>query len=288
MTEELIKINFSNVFDIKTNHAPTPLWRTGNGQYLWTPFHGTSAKKVLVNTVPKSGTYLLSKALELAGVRNTGVHLRNNWMWDFRDQTIESVIREPNAFKISIPLHHSLSMVQEGQFVVGHLENTSEIPLNIKEFSHIFAIRNVIDVLISHMRFVVDERMKSRQTYLDSIEDGPERFAIYLESTGRSYFQGIQRQLSWLSSPDIIVVRFETLVGDNGEAARSKLAKLIQDYIQLPKEKDFEKCLIEAIGMPTRTFSGQRSDAGKYLTSRILRQLDSMGIRKFNEELGYV
>ncbi|MEO7797675.1 MAG: hypothetical protein ABIY47_08125 [Opitutaceae bacterium] len=175
--------------------------------YLFSQRRGKCSRKVLLNSVPKSGTYLLSKALELAGIIDTGVHLRNEFIWDFREQSLDGVVRNPNQFRQAAPLSKTLGRISNGQFVVGHLEPTDEAVARAADFAHIFLVRNVLDGLVSHMRFTVDPRTDGRSTYLDNITDDRERFRTYLENTGKSYFAvfwrasflGKTTPASWLS-----------------------------------------------------------------------------------------
>jgi len=54
---------------------------------------------VLINSIPKSGTYLYAHLLERLGAINTNIHLSTSHFWDFGGAPLEAIIAEPDDFK---------------------------------------------------------------------------------------------------------------------------------------------------------------------------------------------
>lgn len=285
--QPLGQVEFSAVFGQRPLFEAYPLWQASDGSYRFASETGAAGKKVLVNSIPKSGTYLLGKALEIAGVVNTGVHLRNDRMWDFRGLSIPQMVESAPEHVLPIGIDLTLPLVGEGQFVVAHLFHDAAAVRAVEGFAHIFLVRNIVDVLLSHMRFVMDTRQKVRSTQLDGIDDKPTLFAAYLEHFGCSYLTSMQKQLGWLSNAGALVLRFEELLGDRGEDARSAVLNRLACHIGLAPDRDMIASVIRAVGAETRTFSGSRSDAAPYLNPTTLAALRDIGASEFNEALGY-
>ncbi len=76
---------------------------------------------VFVNTVPKSGTYLVARALENIGYRNSGLHAMDEYFHDNRGVDEAEIHWAPETREQTLPAHVVAALLAPGEFAVGHV-----------------------------------------------------------------------------------------------------------------------------------------------------------------------
>jgi hypothetical protein len=271
------------------NHHSSDIVVLKDGSYSFSPYTGLVKKKVLLNSFPKSGTYMFAKFLEIIGLINTGVHLSSGGFWDFRRIPVAEVIRAPEDFLVLLPLEQTCSLIRNGQFSVGHVEYSDYSLGCIRGFAHILCVRNVRDALVSHMRFIMDDRRRDRPSGAWwQVTDNAARFLGYLQDPGQEFIKGLRLQLPWLDHDDVLICRFEEAMGDYGFEAQKALFERIDDLLGLdPKKGHLSLFNMQVIGKETRTYSGLRSRYAEYWSRKAEEIYHEIGAHKVNSIIGY-
>ena len=245
---------------------------------------------LLVNTIPKSGTYLVSALLQRLGAHDSGLHSRDDHFWEFGGRPQLAVIADPNQFIRHELLVDSIRLLGAGEFAVGHLADAPGAlrVLDEHQVGVVFLVRDLRSSLISNMRFLSDPRRRQDPLPWMSIEVPTERFRAFLEHHGKRYLRGVREQLGWLETGRP-VIRFEELYGDHGDGAQTRAVDDLVGAAGLDVEvsQAVDVLTTEVIGASTRTYSGRRSEPEEYVSEESARLLDELGVPALNRLLGY-
>ena len=179
--------------------------------------------RVLVNSVPKAGTHLVTSILDLLPrTRTAGVHL---------DQVIVGLHGKSNPETAELDWHRVRSMlerVKPGQYATSHLWSHPRLFAILQElgFRSIFVVRDPRDIIVSDAEYV--RRLRRHPQYQRFQEDYPD-----LDAALRAHIDGfpagrwghpqlpfverLRGYQPWLDPrEDILCCRFEELIGDAG------------------------------------------------------------------------
>jgi hypothetical protein len=255
----------------------------------WIEKNRLSLKKIIINTIPKSGTYMYSKLFECLGYNNSGLHIRNKCFWDFRGASLDSIIKAPDDFKKNQPIEDTIHFIKTGQFAVGHIDNTISTVSILSNFTHFFCIRNIKEVLVSHMRFICDDRRKDKPKFDWSKEsENAAKFIGYLKGPGKGYLEGIRKQVNWINEKGVIVIRYEEVMGDYGSNHQQLAFEKIKMGLGINTEIDIVALFNQQVlGQKTRTYSGFRSQPDTYWNNDVEKIFHEIGASHINSQLGY-
>jgi hypothetical protein len=224
------------------------------------PLSNQPHARVFINSLPKSGTHLLAKTVELFGYREhfdtlddparvTPLFINYREVKDAlaRDQksparsadgavavgTLTPVYVSPDAFRVW------LDAMLPGRYLLGHVMYSPSLRPLLAElkFRHLFILRDPRAVVVSLLDFILDARGMPRphflqadfremnvQARLDFILDGGT--APRAGVTTQGFAEVYRALLKWESDSDCLVVRFEDLVGSQGggDAERQRVA----------------------------------------------------------------
>ena len=110
---------------------------------------------VLINTVPKSGTYFLQLAFQELGFRPTDLHLGNAFLHDNRNLLPDvGIHRNPQAQEVSLAVDLLPPLLPFGSVTVGHIDDRSVLQafMDANVFL-LLVVRDLRDVLWSLFRF---------------------------------------------------------------------------------------------------------------------------------------
>ncbi|MGF1641739.1 MAG: hypothetical protein ACFCUO_12385 [Rhodospirillales bacterium] len=181
---------------------------------------------IFVNSMPKSGTHLLTNVLAaLPRTMPSGLHVQT-WQCHRGPETRAAA----DAFVVDrAKLDRFLRRANAGQIVTGHLPWRDEIGTVLRDRGHavLFNIRDPRDILVSQLRYILGlrrhylhERLLSGypdddRRLLALITGAPprgDREAAPLHPFGRR----LRQRLGWRTAPGVHVTRFEELVGARG------------------------------------------------------------------------
>ena len=234
--------------------------------------------KVFMNSIPKSGTNLLKRALLLTP------HTAPRWSYQL-DQNC------PNLFE-------QLSSTKRGQVVTAHepwSEALSEFLIR-EGFRTFFIIRDPRDAVVSSAFYIAYKdknhrlhnyfkKLKSDEARIKASIQGVEADLLPDGMRSRSWLEHIQSYLPWLQDDDCLTVRFEHLIGMEGGGDKGRQLQTIASVIRhlgldLPEDR-IEEIARKTFSTRSRTFrKGQIGDWRNYFNDGLKRF--------FKESLGSV
>lgn len=204
-----------------------------------------------VNSLPKSGTNLVQKLIELLGYRYDRLGIAESLIrgrWFLARQLIRGACFDPNPIIVGLDapmavgsgwLDRRLGKVADRSYISGHANYTERLHYYLKknDVRTIQVIRDPRDVLVSHAHFFAKKRdyflheLFSELSFDDRVE-ATLRGGRFLN--GKLHLESFSAVLSrvdpWVSQSfdDVLVIRFEDLVGVHGGGDRSSQIETIQ------------------------------------------------------------
>ncbi len=221
--------------------------------------------RVFANSLPKSGTFLLSRALELFGYRDYGEPEREeatpiyfnyrqarNAMIKGAVEGSEATIQVGTQALVEVPVNtfgHWLEAVPQDCYITAHVSCSPALPALLERlnYRHLFIIRDPRAVLPSLLSFILDTRGLPKDHFLaPDLEplSFDERLEFLLQGgigphSGlrvRGFAEVYRGMLAWRDQPGCLMIRFEELVGEQGggstEQQRASVAA-IADHLGL-------------------------------------------------------
>lgn len=215
--------------------------------------------KVFANSIPKSGTHLLSQLL--GGVPRLwfcGQHLNHN---RFRDD-LERPGDRAGEFHPE-RLQRQLSNVRNGQFVTAHMAYAPAVSqvLTDEGFAAFLMVRDPRDLVVSLAHYLVSREDLPGYHELVAMATPGERLMACIcgiPVTSRvaqrvpSIAERLGRYRGWLTDPATLVVRFEDLVGPRGggsEEAQHRAVHQILVHCDRPAADS------DVVALAARTFA---------------------------------
>lgn len=211
----------------------------------------TSGEKVLINSVPKAGTHMVTSVFQ--GLPNLMPAYRHVRMPDLVSPEVDA---KDGGFAVDLSLvNKEFSPVRRGQFCSGHMFYNADLDnyLGDNGFKTLFIIRDPRDVVISRYNYILGlkrhplhdffkHELKDKSRILDVCISGFDDVSKF-RKPGRKKFTdsrliGVAEQYKkyagWISSKNCLVLKFEELRGANGggtEELRFKKFKEAIDFI---------------------------------------------------------
>lgn len=155
--------------------------------------------KVLCVSVPKAGTHLLEKALQEI--------MQTRAKWLLSEKNIESFKQDKQELR-----KHTLYVM--------HLLSDMDLVTNATSFRRILLIRDPRDVMVSFYYHLTSKKawpfklqFARADFYNHSFEERMDEMLFYTQNTP---VEGIISAAQWMQDPDVLVIRFEDLVGAKG------------------------------------------------------------------------
>lgn len=264
-----------------------PVYLDDSLQPMAAPQRGASPHRVVVCSIPKTGTYLVGRLLELLGVVNTGLHVAQTGMSDYRNRTIDQMRHDYLQMSVALPLRHSLQLVHRGQFTVGHLECDDATRALLAPFKKIFVYRNLRDAVVSLMRFCIDTgRSFGSKDGWRTVAGDCQQMAAFLDCAGPPFFS--MCAVDWQHVPGVFSMSFEQLYGDHGVAAQHAAIRDLHRFLDISIPlADPAEIVRQLIGRPTLTWSGSRSRREQYWSVEVEERFRDLGGCELNARLGY-
>ncbi|MCH2049458.1 MAG: sulfotransferase domain-containing protein [Trichodesmium sp. ALOHA_ZT_67] len=222
--------------------------------------------KVLINSLPKSGTHLLAKAIEIFGYEehfSTSSKLEGSEfktpIFLNRREVIKGLKKEnitPNTEEISTKisigaltnlyvetsiLKHWLDAIKPGKYILGHIPKTPLLNPLLGEinYHHIFIIRDPRAVVASSIPFFLDTGKMPANHFLEAdikSMSSTERVNFILaggfaKNAGveiKSFAEVYRSMLAWRNEPGCLFLRFEDLVGEAGGGSYEKQQEVVK------------------------------------------------------------
>ncbi|MCP4349104.1 MAG: sulfotransferase domain-containing protein [Desulfobacterales bacterium] len=255
--------------------------------------------RVFLNSLPKSGTHLLSEAVELFGYRDysatRGQNRNTPANFDYREVKNTLMRKQESSGKefdgaVCVgslsPLYvrpatfrEWLEDVEPGEYIVGHISYSPALVPVLKElnYRHVFIIRNPQAVIASLLSFILDPRGMPKRHFLepdfrDMALEHRLNFILeggYSPRAGvavKSFAEVYRTMLTWRNEPDCLVLQFEELVGEQGSGSAEKqtiAVKKIAAHLGHPFDNRIAEGLKEIYNPSAPTFRIGQIDSWK-------------------------
>lgn len=199
--------------------------------------------RVLVNSIPKAGTHLLGTALRhFPRLRDTTFRTLRGWE------------------RVPAETWRGLRSIRDGAFKDAHLPAHPELVAKLPELGirHVLMIRDPRDVVVSLARYITydhSDNTHRMHAAFASLADDDERLLAGIRGIpGVNHGIGdvMRRFHGWLGRDDVMVVRFEDLVGAQGAGDSERQLRTIGEigrFIDIPLSRE------EVLDIAARTFS---------------------------------
>jgi hypothetical protein len=249
---------------LRTRGRPLAVHRLSNGYLAFKSETGKGGRRCFVSTMPKAGTYFIGRLLREAGLVDLEVHVDLNETSDYRGVSASGGIGQARELTTPLSFEQALSLVHEGQFAVGHIPFSQPSAAALADFSVIVALREPREALVSMMRFE-ERRMRAdpargdaqRRAWINE-PYGPDRTLAFLKVFGAELLDLFAAMLPWAAQKGVLACPFETLIGDDGDAARDALVKQLLATAGV-EDQDPSLLLRRTLNQRTLTFSGERT-----------------------------
>ena len=162
--------------------------------------------KVVLNSLPKSGTHLLeSLFFQFPLMRHCG------------KKTLKIEIQNPVEPKL-----HTIASLKKGQFLLSHMQFHDLIVKTIsdKNIKAIHLIRDPRDVLLSHLNYIekMDTTQKSHK-FISKFNNRFDKLKAMIEGKKdvlEPFTEVLDKFQPWTTQPEVLCVKFEHLIGPNG------------------------------------------------------------------------
>jgi len=207
--------------------------------------------KVFLNSLPKSGTHLAGKLLELMGVKFSNVNFSSSTIYG-RYALPKSILRGTSLGQPGIDvgldisavariswMEKSLQQVKSGTYCGGHAPYSDALCTLLKDndFKTIHIVRDPRDVLLSWVHYVPKNNWHYGCEGLKNLSfDEQVRKVLYgYQSRGfrlESFSSILSRASGWLRRQDVLLTRFEELVGVKGGGNDQQQVQNIQSIVK--------------------------------------------------------
>ncbi len=215
--------------------------------------------KVLLNTIPKAGTYLVAEALSLSGYSPVRLHLADSFFHDNREVPDSQIHWEPDKRRVDIPADVISHILSDGEFVVGHIGDRKVLKkIREQDVQIVNVVRDPRSQLVSLFHFAPKKQHPTPRDMLWRSMPEEQRFKAFLLSQNVKSIVDHNRVLTssgpFFCFEDISVGK---VIEKGGAMFNSKKRRRVIS--------DITKALSGAIGRPTSTLSDRdRSDDFKY------------------------
>ncbi|MBL28160.1 MAG: hypothetical protein CMM50_11505 [Rhodospirillaceae bacterium] len=233
-----------------------------------------TAGRVIANSIPKAGTHLLTRTLELLGLDlfptflNGGLQARSMEVAETPDTV--RVGSEWPCLVENERFFALMSQVSEGGFIKGHLPYSSRVAdmLARLRYRMVLMVRDPRDITVSHVNWALSRDYLPHQKLYQALRPEDRLSAAIVgfrcEPNGpilAGLRERLDHMLPWTEDPMCCLVRFETLVGAQGGGSReAQIAEMrrIADHLDLDLTDDRLAEAADAVFGGTLTFkSGQ-------------------------------
>ena len=230
---------------------------------------------VFINTVPKSGTYLMALALQKMGYTNSELHVSDNSLHDNRGVPESSIHWNPAAREVPVPAHAVASLLQPGEFCVGHLNSEDRMRAVMRSNVHLVnLLREPCSQLVSMYIFQKKKVQPTAEVALWHDMPPEIGFPAFLLSSP------VQR---WLEQMIIIRDNFRFLRLEDVRAG--VVPRLTWRRLGLPANTG--NAVTAALGQPTSTYlPGDRAEIiAAARTPKVQTYLEEIGVMAISREI---
>jgi sulfotransferase 6B1 len=249
----------------------------------------SNGTKVFINSLPKSGTFLLRRTLSLLPTFAP--------RWSYHGLVPET----PR-------LEQKIQSICRGQYVSGHLYWSSELIqfLVTSNIRTLFIIRDLRDVAVSLANYLTNQEPNHRlHPYFKSLKSDDERLMTAIVGIEGKLLKDGKKAESlgewatgfapWLNEPNCLAIRFEDIIGSGGggdEEKQFESVRAITNYLGIDfSEEQIARVAREIFFKKSTTFrKGQIGDWQNHFTEehkRAFKKVAGEALINLGYENGY-
>lgn len=228
--------------------------------------------KIIANSLPKSGTHVLTRILDLAGFSENKLHFsgsltrnRNKNIVKKMNNFLQTTFDEKKGYCIDLDedrylkeryLNKYLKQFDENTYSQGHMPYSKKLEkfFEEKEIKIIYIIREPRDVLVSHFHHHDRDKnydghylMKNQTSTKEKLLLSLKGFNLNTNNPTLSLKDRVNRSKGWYFSKSLNIcsVKFEDIIGEKGSSSEKKQIETLE------KIENF-------LGLEKNTLVGQR------------------------------
>lgn len=237
--------------------------------------------KVVLNSLPKSGTHLLeSLFFQLPYMRHCG------------KKTLKIQTQDPIEPKIKV-----LNKLKNGHFLLAHMQYHDMVldRLLYNDLKLIQLVRDPRDVLLSHLNYIenMDKTQKSHE-YIKRFTTREDKIKAMIEGKPHvlePYPEVLDKFGDWLSKDQVLCIKFEDLIGPKGGGSQNRQLEAVEsicDFISINVNKDKLSTISEKVYSPkSSTFNKGKIGNWKHTLNRNEKDWLNKAIQKQLLDYGY-
>ena len=238
---------------------------------------------IVINSVPKSGTYFAAKALATAGFPDSGFHLGGRrTVDDFRGLPDEVRHRNPHLRRLNLPVD-LVPLIAPGTVTPAHIEHEDTIARLRSYGTHVIHLkRDLRNVVVSLYRF--------KLAAVDPVSDLDKAWRLLPEPQRLAAFllYCADRDIAHLRSVALQVANQPALTfEDISEGKVADEVAVTLDEVRPGLSTAFAEGLLSVRGTKSSTLSSARSEWSQHWTGEIQAIFTALGLEDANRRLGY-
>lgn len=245
--------------------------------------------KVLVTTIPRSGTHFTTELLTNLGMIFAGLHvapsLEHNVVDDrrFRKMNAAGDLFYPRYL---LQLDDVFRLIGAGQFIQGHVPYRADFADALSDAKIIYVQRNLKNVAVSALRFISKlassgHTFEGFDTDWTGLDEGPLKMYAYLLSFGSGLPDMVRAIQPWQNAGNCHVLNFDELTsGDNVKSL--KAVEDLAKFLGIKKSPhSLSVALQRTVGASTVTWTGELSQWEKFWDPDIERLFQTVVMEQF-------
>lgn len=270
------------------NPKPLPLVKCKmelNGAWAFCSQQNNPAlPKIVIATLPKSGTYFIGKILTELGYVDPEIHAADYHFDDYRLKTKDESLNFFTDFSYAMPLTMQIQLLQEGQFLVGHISYESVETLK-RVGSFLVTIRDLREMFVSWLRFAAKRKPYSNSSWFDKGATEEGLYALMHSDDCVHLLECSRSAIAFFNNHPDHIVRFEDMMGDTEDGLKTAALRIASHT--KTHEQDVLRAIASATNTRTKTYSGKRTTLEGIWSDRIEARFIELGCDVMNELLNY-
>lgn len=281
ITSKLERTGSSHVFIGSSVHNRWPLYILP--VLAHDPRRDCSLPNVLINSLPKSGTYFAEQVLSKLGWLPTRFHLVDGGaIDDYRGLPDEEMHVAPEAVRVPCPMRCLGAILGRGEIVVGHLSSEKEVSeLTGEGLVEIRLIRNLRDIVLSLFKFKRDKVRAHADEDWRTVDHDLQLFEFLKCYMDKDVNTLMKQCTHFLQNNSFMTIRFEDLLAGNA-------AELEAWYESIGgNSRLLQSSIAEVSCSNTPTWSGGLSNWRDFWSESLEDLFVDSGLHELNVRLGY-
>jgi len=262
--------------------------------------------RVILNSLPKSGTHLLTRFFDLLEFEEVRPGLAGGLIRKTSNNPLKNFVKhnrkaktEEKGFHIDLDIPENLikrewlinylNQVEENCYLRGHLPYSPELSQVLKDagYKHLYISRDPRDVLCSLSNFHTRDHKPFSETFSNLPPEKRRNLALFGVKKEEIVLSPLAKRLEyssgWLNDSNVLCVKFEDLIGEKGGGSNLNQTiqiKNILDFVRIKKSEN------EIAKIADNLFFQKSSTFHKGTIGQWLNQFSDEEAGYINKEIG--